>query len=134
MVERTQLFQIINYILTFAMGIILLHTPNKNIVAACPDSNMWYLVLLHCLTLEEGGVLMPFDIHAILDECNRKKLGNSPIYVYLAAPFYVLGMLLVICVVGLIINCCLVCSDWLFWTPQINVRPQRATETTALHV
>ena len=128
MSDQDLLQKIIYFVITFATGVLLLYYPNEDIVKVCPDSNIWYLVLLHCL-MYKSGVLIAFDIHAILDECNRKKLANSPLFIYLVTPYFAIAVLLLIGALGFVIH---ICIEYLCKT----YPPQRVTdtETTALTV
>ena len=94
------------YISTFTSGILLLYSPNKDIQETCPNSNIWYLVLMHGVTSEFTGVLIPLNIHALLDECNRKNLGKTALYTYLLIPCMITCVLLIICIVGVIYDIC----------------------------
>lgn len=115
MVEST-LDQIIFRAFSFATGIALFfYTSNKEIIDACPNSNIWYLALLHSISIEAYWVLIPFDIHEILDECNREKLTKSVPYIVVVAPYFIIAVVITlltsICVMSVITVCCLTCLE-----------------------
>ena len=91
---------------------LLLYSPNEEIQGTCPDSTIWYLVLLHGMTYEFTGVLIPLDIHALLDQCNRKNFGKTELYAYLLMPCMMICVLLIICALGLIFDFCRLGLKW----------------------
>jgi hypothetical protein len=139
MVELTfKKIMFIGYSLT--TGLLLFYSPNKDIIEVCPNSNIWYLAFLSAISIEPLWVLIPFDIHEILDECNRKKLSNSAPYILLAAPYFIIGLVVLgmisSIVVGVIVGGCSMCLAKL---AEMYPRPQqrqaiRMTETTVLTV
>lgn len=121
---KNPFFENLFYAYSLGVGIYLVHHPNSDIVAVCPNSNMWYVVFLHAMLLNagdlSGAALIPFEAHALFDECNRTKLGHSVLYILLIFPYVFIGL-------GIVILLFIGVVSWI--SSYFQRRTQRRTQT-----